>query len=111
MFAAIYHPVGIAMVVAVPARMGRALGWNGLWGNLGLATAAILSGALMDWLGWRMAFFVPGIAAMAAGAAFLLLVPDPGRCPGSRGASACTSTARTRRGSSRSSSWRPPAAG
>jgi MFS family permease len=55
-----------------------ALGWNGLWGNLGLAFAAIVSGALMDWQGWRAAFFVPGIAAIAAGVAFLLLVPDPG---------------------------------
>jgi len=78
MFAAIYHPVGIAMLVASPKNLGMALGWNGLWGNLGLAFAAIVSGALMDWLGWRAAFFVPGIAAIAAGVAFLLLVPDPG---------------------------------
>jgi MFS family permease len=55
MFAAIYHPVGIAMLVAAPEKMGRALGWNGLWGNLGLAAAALISGALMDWLGWRAA--------------------------------------------------------
>ena len=78
MFAAIYHPVGIAMLVAAPVKMGRALGWNGLWGNLGLATAAIVSGALMDLWGWRAAFFIPGLAAIAAGAAFLALVPDPG---------------------------------
>jgi MFS family permease len=78
MFAAIYHPVGIAMLVASPKNLGMALGWNGLWGNLGLAFAAIVSGALMDLWGWRTAFFIPGIAAMVAGAAFLLLVPDPG---------------------------------
>ena len=78
MFAAIYHPVGIAMLVASPKNLGMALGWNGLWGNLGLAFAAIVSGALMDLWGWRMAFFIPGIASMAVGAAFLLLVPDPG---------------------------------
>jgi MFS family permease len=77
-FAAIYHPVGIAMLVAAPRNMGRALGWNGLWGNLGLAAAAIVSGALMDLFGWRAAFFVPGLASVAAGAAFLALVPDPG---------------------------------
>jgi len=81
MFAAIYHPVGIAMLVSSPKNLGMALGWNGLWGNLGLAFAAIVSGALMDFWGWRAAFFVPGIAAMAAGAAFLLLVPDPGPVP------------------------------
>jgi len=78
MFAAIYHPVGIAMLVAAPERMGRALGWNGLWGNLGLAFAAIVSGALMDLWGWRMAFFIPGLLSIAVGVGFLLLVPDPG---------------------------------
>jgi MFS family permease len=78
MFAAIYHPVGIAMLVAAPEKMGRALGWNGLWGNLGLAAAALISGALMDWLGWRAAFFAPGAISIAIGVAFLVLVPDPG---------------------------------
>jgi len=81
MFAAIYHPVGIAMLVAAPKNLGMALGWNGLWGNLGLAFAAIVSGALMDLWGWRTAFFVPGLLSVAAGAAFLLLVPDPGPVP------------------------------
>jgi MFS family permease len=77
-FAAIYHPVGIAMLVASPKNLGMALGWNGLWGNLGLAFAAIISGALMDLWGWRMAFFVPGVLSMAAGVGFLMLVKDPG---------------------------------
>src|SRR5439155_26270537 len=56
----------------------RALGWNGLWGNLGLAAAALVAGALMDLFSWRAAFFVPGLAAIAAGVGFLALVPDPG---------------------------------
>ena len=78
-FAAIYHPVGIAMLVAVPERMGRALGWNGLWGNLGLAFAALLTGALVDSFGWRTAFFVPGVICVVAGCLFLVLVKDPGK--------------------------------
>jgi MFS family permease len=78
MFAAIYHPVGIAMLVAVPEKMGSALGWNGLWGNLGLAAAALVAGALMDFWGWRAAFFIPGAFCIGAGIAFLWLVPDPG---------------------------------
>ena len=81
MFAAIYHPVGIAMLVAAPKNLGMALGWNGLWGNLGLAFAAIVSGALTDLWGWRTAFFIPGLVSIATGAAFLLLVPDPGPVP------------------------------
>src|SRR3989475_7467734 len=80
-FAAIYHPVGIAMLVAAPTKLGAALGWNGLYGNPGLAAAAIASGALMDLWGWRAAFFVPGIVSIAAGAAYLALVPDPGPVP------------------------------
>ena len=42
MFAAIYHPVATAMIVADPKVMGRVLGWNGLYGNLGLAFAAVV---------------------------------------------------------------------
>jgi MFS family permease len=78
-FAAIYHPVGIAMLVAKPEKMGIALGWNGLWGNLGLAFAALLTGALVDSFGWRAAFFVPGVICMISGALFLALVKDPGK--------------------------------
>jgi len=78
-FAAIYHPVGIAMLVAAPEKMGRALGWNGLWGNLGLAFAALLTGALVDGFGWRAAFFVPGVLCILSGIAFLVLVRDPGK--------------------------------
>jgi len=33
----------------------------------------------VDLAGWRAAFFVPGIACVAAGAGFLLLVDDPGK--------------------------------
>src|SRR4029079_2195787 len=76
-FSAIYHPVGIAMLVASPEKMGSLLGWNGLWGNLGLATAALLTGALVDAFGWRAAFCVPGVICVFAGVLFLILVHDP----------------------------------
>lgn len=78
-FAAIYHPVGIAMLVVSPEKMGRMLGWNGLWGNMGLAFAALLTGALVDSFGWRAAFFVPGALCVGAGFLFLTLVQDPGK--------------------------------
>src|SRR5256885_1541775 len=68
-FAAIYHPLGIAMLVAAPVKLGAALGWNGLYGNLGLAAAAIISGALMGLLGWRGGFFLPGGVRVAGGRA------------------------------------------
>ena len=78
-FGAIYHPVGIAMLVASQPRVGRVLGVNGVWGNAGVAFSALIAGALADTLGWRAAFVVPGAAAIAAGAAFAFLVRDPGR--------------------------------
>jgi MFS family permease len=72
LFAAIYHPVGIAMLVANRgADLGRTLGVNGVFGNTGLAFAALFSGALADFAGWRWAFFVPGLVCIACGIAFI----------------------------------------
>ena len=59
-FSAIYHPIGSAMIVANAVQLGRALGINGIWGNMGSALAAGISGALAGHFGWRAAFYVPG---------------------------------------------------
>jgi MFS family permease len=75
LFGAIYHPVGIAMLVSNPERIGRDLGLNGLWGNLGVAFAALLTGALADLAGWRAGFIVPGVLVIAIGIAFAAVVP------------------------------------
>ncbi|HEY6239773.1 MAG TPA: MFS transporter [Burkholderiales bacterium] len=72
-FAAIYHPVGIAMLVAHRENVGRVLGVNGVFGNVGVAFSALIAGALADAAGWRAAFMVPGAIALAVGAAFVLL--------------------------------------
>jgi MFS family permease len=73
-FASIYHPVGITMVVeARPVKTGVALGINGVWGNMGVACAAVVAGSLIDLSGWRAAFLVPGITAVATGIAYALL--------------------------------------
>jgi len=70
-FAAIYHPVGITMVVETrPEKPGMALGVNGVWGNMGVACAAVVAGALIDTAGWRAAFIVPGIVAVATAVAY-----------------------------------------
>ncbi|MYZ49541.1 MFS transporter [Propylenella binzhouense] len=75
-FAAIYHPIGSTMLVANAERLGRALGVNGVWGNLGAALASGITGLIAALLGWRAAFAVPGLVCLAAGVAFLALVPD-----------------------------------
>jgi MFS family permease len=46
MFASIYHPVGTAMLVAYADRVGREVGINGVWGDLGVASAALVTGIL-----------------------------------------------------------------
>jgi MFS family permease len=74
-FAAIYHPVGIAMLVRNHPRQGQALGVNGFFGNLGVALAAIITGALADFAGWRWAFVAPGIFSIIAGLAFWAFAP------------------------------------
>ncbi len=75
-FAAIYHPVGIAMLVSGRDKVGRVLGVNGVFGNLGVAFAALIAGALAHWLSWRAAFIVPGIASIAIGIGFAAAVPE-----------------------------------
>ena len=46
-FAAIYHPIGTAMLVeAAGDKPGRSLGVNGVCGNLGVALAPVLTAAL-----------------------------------------------------------------
>ena len=75
LFAAIYHPVGTAMLVGHAERVGRAIGVNGVWGNLGVAFAALATGAVTQWLGWRWAFILPGAASSMVGGLYLALVP------------------------------------
>ena len=76
MFAAIYHPVGIAMVsqgaAAAGGKVGKRLGVNGVWGNMGVAASALVAGALADLAGWRFAFVVPGCLAVAIGVLWML---------------------------------------
>ncbi len=71
-FAAIYHPVGLAMVVegAAKSGTGMAIGINGVWGNLGVGSAALITGFLIDSAGWRSAFVYPGILSILIGLAY-----------------------------------------
>jgi MFS family permease len=75
LFAAIYHPVGTAMLSTVKGVSGRAFGMNGVFGNLGVAAAPLITGALIQAVGWRWAFALPGLAFIAVGLAYLALVP------------------------------------
>ena len=63
-FASIYHPVGLAIVTSRWRKTGMRLAVNGVWGNLGVGSAALCTGILIDLVNWRAAFFVPGLAAL-----------------------------------------------
>jgi MFS family permease len=76
MFAAIYHPVGMAMLIQVSQARGRTLAFNGVCGNLGVAFAAGITATLIAWVSWRAAFMAPGILCVATGIFYLLTVPD-----------------------------------
>jgi len=73
MFAAIYHPVGLAIVTTKWRDTGMRLAMNGVWGNLGVAAAALLTGFLIDYAGWRMAFVLPGIFSIIMGVIYAAL--------------------------------------
>lgn len=83
-FASIYHPVGIPMLVQHTARPGAVIGVNGLVGNLGIAAAAVLTGFLVKYFGWRMAFVVPGLASIAYALVFWRVVPPEHTPPARR---------------------------
>ncbi len=72
-FAAIYHPVGLAIVTMKWRNTGMRIAVNGVWGNLGVACAALVTGYLIDNGGWRMAFILPGIFSIGVGLVYLLL--------------------------------------
>ena len=83
-FSAIYHPVGIPMLVRGAARPGAVIGVNGLAGNLGIALAALSTGMLVEHAGWRAAFVVPGLVAIVAGVLFALTAPPETVAPAAR---------------------------
>jgi MFS family permease len=66
-FAAIYHPVGIGLVLDGTGGTGMRIAVNGVWGNMGVAIAALLTGFMIDTHGWRSAFVWPGVFSVLLG--------------------------------------------
>ena len=80
-FSSIYHPVGIPMLVQGAQRPGWTIGVNGLAGNLGIATAALSTGFLVEHFGWRVAFVVPAVVCMGLGLLFVWHAPAESATP------------------------------
>ncbi len=83
-FAAIYHPVGMAMLIEAAETRGRTLAFNGVCGNIGAALAAGITAALASWFDWRAAFMAPALLCVVTGIAYLALVPDDRHKTGKR---------------------------
>ncbi len=90
-FASIYHPVGIPMLLQSTRNPGAVIGVNGLSGNLGIAVAALSTGFMVQWFGWRAAFAVPGLLAIGSGVLFARWCPRESEAPSRRSTKAAVS--------------------
>lgn len=95
-FAAIYHPVGLALVVEGRSQTGMPLAINGIFGNLGVASAVLITGILIDQAGWESAFVWPGMVSVGCGVVYWLLIA---RTAGQHGA------AKVAKSSTSAASW------
>ena len=60
LFSGIYHPVGLGLISKEMTRVSLGMGYNGMFGNLGLAMAPLLTG-IINWLwGPRAAYLFLG---------------------------------------------------
>jgi MFS family permease len=76
LFAAIYHPVGIPMVIDAAVNRGRTMSLNGVCGNIGVSIAAGVTAQITAYVSWRAAFFVPAALFIVTGVAYMIVVPD-----------------------------------
>jgi MFS family permease len=88
MFAAIYHPVGTAVILENATQRGRTMAFNGVCGNIGVALAAGITAALTAAISWRGAFLVPGVICLVTGAIYFQVVPNESGHEAKRSASA-----------------------
>ena len=87
-FGSIYHPVGLAIVTARWKKTGMRLAVNGIWGNLGVGCAALVTGVMIDLTGWRAAFFVPGVVSILFALPYALVAREVQDLPPVGGAAA-----------------------
>jgi len=71
-FASIFHPVGIAMLLRREGRVGIRLGIHGVFGNMGVAAAPLIIGLLLLIGDWQASFLICGAFCLVYGVVFLL---------------------------------------
>ena len=81
-FSAIFHPVGIAMLLETKESVGLRLGINGLFGNMGVASAPLITGIIIFYSDWKMAFLISGIVCIIYGTFFALALKPTDKSSG-----------------------------
>ena len=61
-----------------------ALSAKEVFGNQGVAVAALLTSYLIDTVGWRSSYFVPGAFSVLIGIGYMLFIQGPDRAGQSR---------------------------
>jgi MFS family permease len=72
--ASVYHPAGLALISRTVRLRGFAMGVNGVFGNLGIASAPLFTGVLTWLFTWQISLMILGAAGVLTGI-LLLLVP------------------------------------
>jgi MFS family permease len=75
-FAGIYHPAALGMISKGISSMGMAMGYNGIFGSLGVAAAPLLAGAL-NWLWGPKAAYIGLGGINFLGLVLMLVFPIP----------------------------------
>ena len=72
LFCSIYHPAGISWVVNTSKETGKALGFNNIFGGVGIGLGAFSSGLIIDMYNWNYAFIFPGAISIIIGIGLFL---------------------------------------
>ena len=72
LFCSIYHPAGISWVVNTSKETGKALGFNNIFGGVGIGLGAFSSGLIIDMYNWNYAFIFPGAISIIIGISLFL---------------------------------------
>ena len=72
LFCSIYHPAGISWVVNTSKETGKALGFNNIFGGVGIGLGAFSSGLIIDMYNWNYAFIFPGLVSIIIGIGLFL---------------------------------------
>lgn len=78
LFAGLYHPIGLGLISKGIERMSMALGYHGMCGNVGLASAPLLAGVFNSLWGPRAVYLALGILnLMGMGLMWVLSFAEP----------------------------------